>query len=251
MKKMFPMMIEKPDAHIAGSGVAYWFFAYFFWPSLISLSVVSPVGLSHEAWVEIGYHLLNFLIVLFFFHTYLKEAFLTVQISTKQVLGTAAVCAAAIVVLKVAMWILFAAGRNELFAQMALDSLLTTEADLLYFSTALIGDQPLWGTLCLVILTPVTISCLYYASVFAPICTKRPWLAYLLMAVLPVLPRLSLAFCLWPIEQEMAIYLVQLPVHMIACWSYQKTDTVWTPILVHFMSNLVLAMLMLWVFGIM
>lgn len=26
-------------------------------------------------------------------------------------------------------------------------------------------------------------------------------------------------------------YLVQLPIHLLMCWSYQKTDNVWTPLI--------------------
>lgn len=243
-------MVNEPDIRVVCSGIPYWFFAYFLLPSLISLSAVGAVGLSHEDWVEIAYHLVNFIFVLIFFFPYLKESFLMVQLYPKDVFGTAAACAVVIVVLKLATWILCAVSGNAVFAEAAFGSLVTTEADLLYYSTALIGTQPIWGTLCLVFLVPFTITCLFYASVFAPICTTRPWLAYLLIAVLPVLPRLSLVFCLWPLQQEMAIYLLQLPIHLIACWSYQKTDTVWTPIATLVFSNLASALLSLCVMGI-
>ena len=36
----------------------------------------------------------------------------------------------------------------------------------------------------------------------------------------------------------MANFCVLLPVHLIACLSYQITDTVWAPIAVHSLSNL-------------
>ena len=33
-------------------------------------------------------------------------------------------------------------------------------------------------------------------------------------------------------------YLVQLPVHLLACWAYQKTDNVWTPLFTLAATNL-------------
>lgn len=116
------------------------------------------------------------------FIRYLKDAFLLVQIHTKAVFGTAAICAVMIVVLKLGIWILSVFCQNMLFAEAAFGTLLTTGADLLYFPTALIGEEPLWGTLCMVMLAPITTSCTPYAPVFAPICIRRPWLAYLVMA---------------------------------------------------------------------
>lgn len=241
MKEMFPPMIEKPDARVLCSGIPYWFFAYLLFPGLLSLMTVSSSRSQYDSWLEIGYHVVNFLVVLFLFSPYLKDSLLTVQVYTRDVLKTAVSCAVAVAGLKLFVADLCVISGNELFANAAYGSLLTNEADLLFYSTALVIDQPIWGTISLVILAPFTVTCLYYACVFAPICTSRPWLAYLIMALLSLLPRLSVAFCLWPLESEIAIYLLQLPVHLVACWSYQKTDTVWTPIAVHFLSNLFFA----------
>ena len=33
-------------------------------------------------------------------------------------------------------------------------------------------------------------------------------------------------------------YLVQLPIHLLACWSYQKTDNPWTPLITLVIINL-------------
>ena len=34
------------------------------------------------------------------------------------------------------------------------------------------------------------------------------------------------------------IYLMQLPIHLLACWSYHKADTIWAPIATHAIVNL-------------
>lgn len=162
----------------------------------------------------------------------------------KQVLTTAALCATVIVLLKLVILVVSVFCRNEMLTEVSFGLLLTTEADLLYFSTALMAAQPLYGTLCLVLLTPITVSCLFYASLFAPVCTSRPRLAYPVIAIAPVLAHLLLVFSLWSMPQQMTIFVLQIPVHLIACWSYQKTDTIWTLILTHMLSNMVFALLM-------
>jgi len=240
MKKLFPPMLEKPDARTLG-GIPYWFFCFFLLPSLMQFSTMTSKGSSYEIWLEIGYHVLNFLLVMFFFFSHLKESFLMVQIRTKLVLKTAFFCAVGIAIYKICLPYIFLFLGYYRFSIASFGSMITNESDLLFYSTAVIEAQPLWGTLCMALLTPFTVSCLLYVCVFAGIGTSRTWLAYLLMAGSLLLIRLSMAFCLWPLEEEIAIYIVQLPVHMLACWAYQRTDTVWTPIFLHLFSNLILA----------
>ena len=104
------------------------------------------------------------------------------------------------------------------------------EMELLMLSIDVVYFNPLVGLLCMVILAPIAVSCMYYAVCFAPVCTNRRWVAYLLMALYLLLPRLLNAVSFWYLAEEIPLYLVQLPIHMIACWSYQKTDTIWAPI---------------------
>lgn len=249
MDELFPMMLDEPEAQSCGVGVAYGLFAFFLMPALLSLTVTSALGLGDdgsEIWYEIGYHVINFVVMFLTFFTYLKSSFFNVTLHGKKVFGTAAVCAAVVVVYRLALVVLSVFSGSMLFSEVAFGTLLTTEADLLYYSTAMLSVEPLWGALCVILLTPITTSCLFYASVFAPACTSRPWLGYLLAALVPGVAHLTLVFCLWPFEQQMAVYLVQLPVHLIACWSYQKTDTIWTPIFIHLFANLSLMPLLLW-----
>ena len=241
MKKLFPMMLEAPDARATTFGTPYWLFAFFIFPYILTLSTITSRGQPYEIWLDIGYHIINFILIIIFFLPTLKEAFFMVRIHTKAILKTAGTCAAIIVILRHSSLSLFSAIGNYALADAAFGSLLTTETDLLFFSTALLGTQPLWGALCFIFLTPITTACLLYGCAFAPICTSsRPWLAYPVMAFTLLLIRLSMAFCLWPLEQELYIYAVTLPVHLLACWSYQKTDNIWTPIFVHSFANLML-----------
>lgn len=240
MKKLFPSMSERLDDRALG-GIPYWFFCFFLLPALMQLSTITSRGSDYEIWLEIGYHVLNFILSLCFFLPHLKDTFLMVQVRTKIILKTAFFCALTVALYKLLITYIMTANGNMVWANAAFGSLITNESDLLFYSTAILGYQPLWGTLCLSLLAPITVSCLLYGSVFGATCPSRPWLAYPLMAGSILLIRLSMAFCLWPLEEELAIYVVQLPVHMLSCWAYQKTDTIWTPIFLHFFANLILA----------
>ena len=51
---------------------------------------------------------------------------------------------------------------------------------------------------------------------------------------------------LWRGEAALVLsgYLVNLPIHLLACWSYQKTDNVWTPIFSLAATNLLLSIVL-------
>lgn len=245
MKKLFPQMTENPGASAVVSCVSYWFFAFLLIPGMFSLSMGDTQWEDYTFWIEMAYHMINFIFMLFFCFPYLKDNFLLVELDAKGILGTAVGCGTAIIVVKQLIWMLSLASGNELFANAAYGTRLTTEMDLMYFPGALIQEMPLWGTLFMVVLAPVTITCIFYVCIFAPICTRNPLLAYLATAALLLLPRLSMVFCLWTMSQQMVVYLLQLPVHLIACWSYQKTDCVWTPIFAYAFANGLASLMMI------
>ena len=191
--------------------------------------------------IDLIYHLVNFVVAIAIFFAYLKESFLEVQINTKKVLITAIVCAGAIVLLKAAIYLFTFLHHDPFWVDAAWGYLLTTESDMAFYSTALLETQPLWGTLCVVLLTPVTTSCLLYACVFAPVCNNRPWLAYILVTVAFLVIQLLKVFGLWAWDQQLSGFLIQFAIHLIACLSYQITDTIWTPIAVHSLSNLAIS----------
>jgi membrane protease YdiL (CAAX protease family) len=128
---------------------------------------------------------------------------------------------------------------------MAYGMLPLTEVDLFILPCDVVATYPLLGTLCMGFVTPITISCLLYGSVFAPICYKRPVLAYVAMAAYLAFPRFCNAATFWDPATEWTLYFTQLPLHMIACWSYQKADSIWAPVLTHMIVNFFSALLIL------
>ena len=250
MKKMFPTMLDAPGTRTFGIGIPYLLFAFLFLPWFLSMSTIDTRGQSFEIWLEIGSHICNFVFIAIVFLAYLKESFFLVQIHTKSVFAISGICAGLIVLIKIATYILSILGQKEGFIISSFGLFVTTESDLMFYPTAILELQPLWGTLVLVFLSPFTISCLLYGCVFAQIATRRPWLAYLVMALALLLIRLVAVFCFWSMEEEIRIYLLQLPIHLICCWTYQKTDTIWTPILTLTLSNVVMAFIFLFFWGI-
>lgn len=250
MKKMFPIMLDSPGIRAVGFGIPYWFFAFLLLPMFLSLTTADSRGQSYEIWMEIGYHILNCIVVVIFFASYLKEAFFLVQVHTKSVFAISGICAGLIVLIKIAAYLLSLLGGNKEFAISSLGLLVTNESDLLFYSTAVIGSKPLIGTLVLAVLAPITTSCLLYGCVFAQLATRRPWLAYVVMVLMLFVIRMASVFCFWPLADNLRIFVLQLPIHLICCWTYQKTDTIWTPILTLTFSNLAMAFVFLYFWGI-
>ena len=86
---------------------------------------------------------------------------------------------------------------------------------------------------------------------FAPVCYYRPALAYIVMAVFLAFPRFCNAATYWDPATEWTLYFAQLPVHLLACRSYQKADSIWAPILTLSLVNGIACILLLagWFFG--
>ena len=238
MKKFFPEMLDSPDKEAFIPGLVYWIAAYFVLPAMMAFLVQYGRIPEHEIWVVAGYHLINFIVIACIFRSHLVDAFLNVQLYTKKVLVVIAVCAFVLIDLRVVLNELLWTTDQEFLYSISFGSLPITEADILMNPISMVSEQPIVSLICLGLLTPLTVSCLLYGCVFAPICVSRPWLAYLVTIAMSLAQKLILVFCLHVFDEQMAQFWLQLPVHLIACWSYQKTDTIWTPIGVHMVANI-------------
>lgn len=245
-RTLFPTMLEQPEKKTIASSLTYWIVAFVVLPFLMILFTADIRNRNDWlVWFEIAYHAFNFAVTMILFCGFLKESFINVQIYFKSFICTVMICLVLVILLKFAVFIAASFAGNEFIGYAAFGSLPTSEMDLLYFSSLLPYYSPVYGTICLVFLAPVTTSCLYYACCFAPICCGRPWRAYLAVAVALLIPRLALVLSVWTLSEELIIYALQLPVHLLLCWAYQKTDTIWTPITVITLSNLLICPIIL------
>ena len=199
--------------------------------------------------MEVIYHGFNFLVTLWLFGGYLRYAFFNVRYDTLNFFKKVGVCVGLMVgyaAIASFVWNLIPMELSGLGAESALPIM---EMELFSTSNYLFHINPIGGAVCLLILAPVTISCIYYASCFNPVCIDRPWLAYLLMVVYLAVPRALNAITFWPLEQEIVLYLTQLPIHLIGCYVYQRTDTVWGPIFTLSIANAIAILFHILQFG--
>lgn len=251
MKTMFPQMTDCPEEHAIAHSILYDLFAFVFVPYIMYWMVW---GMNQEylalTFIELVYHGINFLVAVFLFWRYLADSFSIFLANTKECLITVFIGILIIVGLGVSVFVLGTSTPYRLSNLAAHAALPLSEMDLQLLSSSSLYYSPLFSTVCLTLCIPVTVGCLYYATGFAPACGNITWLGYLLAALIPALPRLINALTFWDPAEELVIYLCQLPIHLVACWTYQKTDTVWTPILTLAISNLLACLGLLWVFGI-
>lgn len=245
MESKFPTMLERPESGQIGASLFYSILAFFSLPFILLLFMQGSFGNEQVTGiVEIVYHVINFLVAVCIYRAYMVESFELVRDDRKGFMRTVSFSAALILFIACVLHALF--GYSEgLLSLSAYGTLPLAEMELFTLSSNLILINPIWGTVCMVILAPVTVSCLYYAAVFAPICCKKPWLAYLVMALFIAFPRYCNAATFWDPATEWTLFFTQLPLHLIACWSYQKTDSIWAPILTHMIVNTVSCVLIL------
>lgn len=228
MGRRFTTLMERPENGNVIASLIYEFLAFYTLPFLLLL-IFNGTYRSNEtaALMEILYHAVNFAVAFFIYKEYLTDTFADIRYHYKKLLKASAQSIELILLIALALFFSMGFG-NTLVACGALP---LAEVDLLVLPSSIILSRPLLGVICMVVLTPVAISCLFYASVFAPICYTRPVLAYLAMAAFLAFPRYCNAATFWEPTSQWILYFTQLPVHLLACRSYQKADSIWAPIL--------------------
>ena len=239
MNRFFPIMTDEPEKGMHFAVLAYWIFGLALLPLWLPwLGGGWWEDLPIISWFEIGYHVLNAGVIIGVLKTYFADSFLNVQVATKKFIGTVVI--SAVVMLALAVEIYFWLGS------MAIDAYPINEKHVALTSGLLVETRPLFGTICNSLIAPVAVVGLFYVTGFAPVGRHHSWLGYVVVSVVLALPFLFDIF--WreaPVLNTM-VYLLQLPMHWIACHTYQKADTVWAPVATLALFNLgtsVLAMI--------
>ena len=231
MNRFFPIMTDEPEKGMHFAVLAYWIFGLVLFPLWLPML---GAGLWEDlpviSWFEIGYHVLNAIIVISILKTYLADSFLNVQVDTKKFVRTVVFSAVVMLALALEMyfwlgtWIVNVYPINEMSVAMT--------------SGFLVENRPLFGTICNSLIAPFAVVGLFYVTGFAPVCRRHSWLGYVVVSVVLALPFLFDIF--WREEPafNIFVYLLQLPMHLIACHTYQKADTVWAPIATLALFNL-------------
>ena len=240
MTKLFPHMSDSPERSQVMGGLSYGGVAFVVLPFTFTLFLFQRNPDEILLFLEFLYQILNFSMMLAIFRSYLQDSWLNVSLDFKKVMGVSVTAAAMIA----GLYLLYAAaGAAELFESADLvfvGSLPMTGIELMMLPGEFVSLGGLPAMVVLVVLGPVTASCLFYATAFAPVCVSgKRWQAYLSVSALLAVPRIITACTVWGGWKELPLYLAQLPIHWIACWSYQKTNTIWAPIFAHALVNMI------------
>lgn len=246
MRELFPVMNDRPETPTVMAGFVYAILSFWTFPFLLLLLINDSLNNSTAvSWCEIAYHGINFVVVISLFRSYLADSFFNVEMNLKPFLRTMAVSVGLMIALVAGALAVYAISGSFAAYSLAFNTLPIAEMELFAMSGNLVYYNPIFGTICLVLIVPFTISLIYYATGFAPACNKHPLRGYLIVALVIAIPRILNAVTFWDPAEELTLYLSQLPFHLIACWAYQKTDTVWAPIFTHMAANLLASILIL------
>ena len=223
LKRLFPEMYDRPEKGMAVAVILYGFIAFILMPVvvvLLGMDVWTDRGAL--AWVEVVYHVFNGCIAAAMFKSYLGESFYNVQLFTEKFLTTVAI--ASLIMLTIALELQFAQGL------ITANAYPINELPITMVSGIMVQNLPVWGTVCHTIAAPFAVACLYYATGFAPWSCKKPWLGYLIVPIALIIPIVLDINWRGGADYKFFVYFLQLPIHLVACWAYQKADTIWAPI---------------------
>ena len=247
MEKLFPSMCSKPEKIKIFALIPCWIWVFVLLPMympFLGLGLWEQWELS--SWLEIGYHVANGLAMLFLMSSYLKEEWFMVTTDVryylKHIVLTVGLMVGAELVL---LGLLYICSFN---VEYMINGLPVVEMFVSHTPLFLVTLEPIFGTIALSVFAPISICVLFYCFGFAPVCYRKPWLAYLCVAVITLIP--PIVNILWRGDASfvLSVYLIHLPIHMLACWAYQKTDNVWTPLLSLAVMNLLTSVILVLLF---
>jgi hypothetical protein len=247
MDKLFPSMCSRPEKIKIFSLIPFWLLIFIFIPIYMPYL---GMGLWEDAemssWLEIGYHAVNALAMFLLMGSYLKDEWFMVTTDVSHYLKhiglTLGLMLAAEAVL-LGLWYLVGFEIGIVLECLPVVEMFVSQTPLFLLTT-----QPIFGTIAFTVFTPITVCSLFYCLGFAPVCYKKPWLAYLCIGVITFFP--VIVNILWRDENYFSVagYIAYLPIHLLACWSYQKTDNVCTPILSLAITNLLVSVVQIILF---
>jgi len=240
MDKIFPSMQSKPEKFQIFVLIGYAIMAFVLFPMYMPI-----LGLGiweHEefgVWLEIVYHVVNGVAMLFLMSSYLKEEWFMVTTDVRYYLKHIALTVG--LILGAELVLLGTLALCGLDITDMVECLPVVEMFVSHTPLYVIAHQPIFGTIVLSVFAPMSICALFYCLGFAPACYKETYLGYLSLILVTMIP--PIIDIVWRGDTALVLsgHLVQLPVHLLACWSYQKTDNVWTPLISLALSNLLLS----------
>lgn len=239
-------MTERPDKRTLITTGSYWLVAFFLLPIfLLYLTIGFHQDSQVLGWVQFCYYAVNGVCTFFIFREHLEDSWLTFRIDTKKILTTVFVCVGICIVFYTVVLMVGRFVPGFALLEYFSYALPVSELELMMSPLQLVEANPVFGTLSLVLFTPLTVSCLLYGLGFSPACNVHPVLGYVVAALVLGLHRALNYYTVGTIELEQILYMVQLPSHLLACICYHRTDSVIAPILFHGIVNLLVCLYIL------
>ena len=244
MSKIFPSMHSKPEKYTFVGTLIYWPFVFLFFPiymPYLGMGLWNDIELG--PWLDIGYHVVNGIVLLILLWGYLKEEWFMVSTDFRFYLKHIALTVGLMIgVTALRVGTPFLCGFD---VDYMLNGLPVVEMTVNFTPWYLLGLKPVIGTIVISVFSSISVCALFYCFSFANFCYRRPWLGYVSIVVITLIP--ALIDIIWRGEGALVLsaYIVRLPIHLLACWSYQKTDNVWTPLVSLMATNLLLSAVML------
>ncbi len=229
MKKLFPQMMDCLSGGYIFCIFATWIVIFLVipaWLPLIGQGFLEDT--TALAWMETVFLALVGIVMLLVMKDHLSDAFLGLQINCKSILKTSVIALALM-----AGWYVVSAELLELLRidiMLLVDVYPISPTNILMLPGSVVDSNPVFGLLCMTLLVPFGVCGMFYASSFAPVCTRNTWAGYLVMAGVVLVAALFDGFWYWGYDLALVTFMIRLPMHLVACWSYQKTDNVWAPI---------------------
>ena len=229
-------MYEKPETSVTIALGAYWIAVFMIFPAILQILLWALSSrLDPVAWCTILFYFFCVAGLVPIVWEHLKYSLLRLEMNKKNFFTTVAIAVGLILVYSFLPMNL----GTGYFIFPAAQVLPITFGAVLISPDALVIHAPLWGTLCMVLLVPVTTCCLYYPLGFASVCANHPKLAYLTIILTTAIPQFLGFMFVDNFGSPLLTVLFTAPIHLFSCWSYQKTDNLLAPIAVHTVVNLV------------
>ena len=239
IKLQMPTILECPEKAHVGVGIFYNFVSFFLLPFFAIFLIADFPEPYFVSWFEAGFHVINVVVCIGLFREFLWDSvnMFLLQASTHFAVIWRSVLACCII----ALVILFNPLLMDFIGPIALP---ITEGQILILGCDMLYFNPIMGFLCGVIISPIVTACLFYAIGFAPAFNKRPWLGYVAVTALLVFFRIGNDSTGFDMLTEILLFVTQLPFHLIACWSYRRSDNICVPIItlasVNLLSSIIL-----------
>lgn len=238
MKKIFPEMTERVSSGHVFAIFVFWVLCFVLLPFILPTVIYGLENdIELQSWVEGIYHVVNGIAMISLLRNHISDSTFRMRKNLKNFIAVIGITLGLMLMVRYAEATLIPMIYPNIIS--IYDVYPMSEFEVLITAGYMVSSNPIFGTLCVTIFAPVAITGFFYASGFAPVCCKRPWLAYIMVSVLLLLVTGFDIFWRGLYYGVFSTYLLRLPIHLLACWSYQKTNNIWAPIISLALFNLI------------